>query len=189
MPAAFYAISFKATASVVAFCSLEKQAPADRAAWDKLRDALVGDALPIGFSAQSPLRLPFTTLAVDLITDPPPRGVISDPYAYQVSSVEAEVVPGDGKEKVLKAASSNGVAGPIAIDKVSKLVTVTLNVPPPPTVAAWLLFEGLEPISATSIAGLTVTFQLPGGVALGAKADVLLLMDGVSTTYQSVMPT
>jgi hypothetical protein len=188
MPAAFYAISFKATASVLAFCSLEKQAPPDQAAWDKLRDGLVGDALPVGLPVTKALQLPSSSLAVDLIGGAPPSRVIVDPYAYQVSLVGGDAVPGDGKEKALKPAGGNTVSS-IAVNKTTGVVTVTLDRLSAADVPAWLIFDDLEPIGATRVFNTIVTFQLPTTISVGSSADVVVLMKGVPTTYRSVTPS
>jgi hypothetical protein len=196
MPAAFYAISFKATSSVLAFCSFEKQSAPDQAARDQLRDALVGDKLPVGLSPNGTLKIAPTLLAVDAITGTPPADITDDPYKYQLGSAGTDpVLAGDGKDKTLKPAGANTVNGLITATATTKVVSVLLSLDapapnPPGAVPAWLLFDDLSPIAGVIAPGnkKLITFQLPLTLTLAAgdERDVLFLMEGVPVTYQSV---
>jgi hypothetical protein len=178
MPATLYAISFQPTASVLAVCSFEKQNLADAAAWQQLRDALVGDALPINLGAAPKFKVPASFLAVDAIpTVLPSDDVVLNPYLHQVSllSPTDAVVPGDGKDKILKSTGADNIdnSGGAGITHDDAAKTITIKFTTVPSVA-WLVYESELPVKG-DIATKTVTFTFGSSVSLsGADKEYLL---------------
>jgi hypothetical protein len=185
MPAAFYTISFTATSNVLAVCSFEKQSPADQAAWDKLRDTLVGSKLSIRLAAAPKFEIAASLLAVDAVTGNPEAEVVTNPYLFQLSlaSVGA-VVAGDGKDKLVKKAADNAYVSAVGNDG-TKTVTVTLQYASTPVVPAWLLYEGQSPVAGVldPVTQTTITFKLPTNLTIAAKDAFVLLMQGVPATH------
>src|SRR5690242_10713905 len=147
MPSALYAISHKATRSLLALCSFEKRDLVDSAAWDQLLASLVGARLPISISGGAPIEIDASELGCDLVTNLSPlelEPVLADPYAYRVSvdPAGAVVQPGDGKEKALKSAGKYRVTAIALTAGTEQSVTVTLKAAPLTNLTAQLLLEG-----------------------------------------------
>lgn len=190
MPAAFYTISFKATSSVLAACSFEKQSPPDQAAWDKLRDTLVGGKLPIGLAETPVFEIGASLLAVDAIADTPPAQLTTNPYAYQLVMASTDPpVPGDGKDKAVKEAADN-TYDKAKGDDGTKIVTVTLKFSTTDTVPAWLLYQGQPPVVGVldSTDDKKLNFKLPTTVTIAVGDEIVLLMQGVPVTHGVLVP-
>jgi hypothetical protein len=187
MSAAFYTISFKATSNVLAVCSFEKQAPADQAAWDKLRDALVGSKLPIRLATPPMFEIAASLLAVDALSGTPDAELTTNPYLFQLSLASADpVVAGDGKDKLVKKAADNAYDS-VAGDNGTKTVTVKLLYPSTPDVPAWLLYEGQSPVAGnldpSDTTNKTIAFRLPTTVTIAADDEFVLLMQGLPAIH------
>jgi hypothetical protein len=201
MSSALYAISYVPTGGVVALCSFEKQELLDQAAWDRLRDTLVGTRLPISLPTGGvPLEIPPNELGCDLVRVPSRQDyedALAEPYRFRVSLDPEEsgpVRPGDGREKVLRRANKNAVQSItlIVAGDVLTQVKVTLASPVSVGVDARLLFEGEF---ATRVASATrdptvsdLFFKLGSDAAVtpGASYGVIFFMAGVLLESRSV---
>jgi hypothetical protein len=104
MPVALYAVSHAKTFSVLAICSLEKQTLPDQAAWDNLRDRLVGDKLAISMTTNTlrPIMIDASELAVDEVAATDLNPIYDNPYAFMLAEqAGTALIAGDGKPKKL----------------------------------------------------------------------------------------
>jgi len=146
MPVAVYALSYKDTGSVLALCSLEKQAVVDQASANALRDRLVGDELAISMSTRGQ---PITIAAEDLVLDEvevaDPRALAGDPYAYQLAAVsDGPSRFGDGTPKQLVQPGNNVT---LRLDADGTLTATTAN--DPQRINLYAILEGHSAIQVT----------------------------------------
>lgn len=178
MPSALYAITHKLSFQVLALTSFEKQTPADQAAWDALRDALVGEKLVIpSLVDQDPIEILADKLAIDEIETDDPSEYFDDPYRFQlVEQVGQPITPGDGTPKEL--------------DKAPPALVITVAPGTPGTITAKLSPAPLGPVTVFVFvngeelsANLTptvpsFTFTLAGTIANPSRHAVIAFVKG-----------
>ena len=181
MPVAFYALSYKDTGSVLAFCSLEQQTLVDAASVTALRDRLVGPGLSISISTRSgqPLNIAADDLVVDEVDVPDPRAIASDPYSRQILiPSDASTKPGDGKRKQLTQPGSNVS---LKLDLQGNLTAKPAN-PPPPPVNMYAILEGHSALPVVlQVPNNTATFPFGGALTGGSAYAVLFVGQGLHT--------
>ncbi len=189
MPSALYAISYKATASVLAVCSLEKQDLTSKKAPDELRTRLVGDKLTISMSTktQQPLAIGADDLAADEIDIVDQAPLVSDPYAYGLVAQDPTqpVHAGDGTVKKV-AKGSNSVTVALTHNGV---LTVTFTNAPHALTSFGVLFEGKDIENDTIVyPDNSRTFQV-GALTQNAYYAVIVVGTGIPTFAQMVIAT
>lgn len=184
MSVTLYTISLKSTSNVLAFCTFEKRSLIDQAAWDKLRDDLVGDALPIGLSSNREIQIRAPFLGVDAIAEPVPSDM-SNPYLFQLHLSAPTAIAGDGTEKTL--ASVPASANVTSIDVKTTAAVVTLDFTPPDLPLARLVIDKNDPIDGFVVdkTAKTLTFGIPAALTLtvGQSVDVIFMMTGVRVSH------
>lgn len=172
MPSMLYALSYKQTAGVLAFCSLEDRKLTGEEDANKLRQVLVGDAFEISMTpGASPLKIGFRDLAIDPVEDA--EIFLDQPYLYRVVGT-----PGDGKTKPVERVGSNTIVS-ISLPDGKNTATFTLK-NKVLTAKAWLLIEDAGPIpSSPSVLGDVITFELPFLIKKGNEYRLLFLMPDV----------
>lgn len=182
MPAALYTISFAATRSVVAVCSLEQHELPDAAAHAAFRTRLVGDRLVLSMSTltQGELAIEAGELAVDEVEVADPRPVVGNPYAYQLTGLAPTdpVTPGDGKPKKV---TRPGSSAEVTLTQTGTL-TIKLTNPPAQQITVAAVFEGQDLVTNTLAPPAdTVTFPV-GALVANAYYAVVVIAQGVPTT-------
>jgi hypothetical protein len=183
MPAAFHAISFRDTRSLLALTSFEKQELVDDAARLALRDTLVGGQLPVRLGQDTKLEIPASYLALDVLSEPPSnREAPRYPYRFKIDLASTgEVVAGDGAEKIVTEAALYSYASRAYNTTTSSLtVTFTQSLPRPPAgkLPAWIVIREHLPIPGVLDAAndKIIKFQLPSTIAANEKF-LLLVQD------------
>jgi hypothetical protein len=188
MPIALYTISYRSTANVLAFCTLEQQELVDQAAWEGFRRKLVGDKLPLGLTAAA-VEVPASDLAIDRIIDPPLAELAIDPYRYYID-VAAPGTAGDGSDKKLKAIAAGASVTNFEISKVAAKVTVKLSADA--TATPKLLFDGQVldgEVVPTNKKQITFAVASTVTLVLGAHHELVFLLRGFPVSYQRTKVT
>lgn len=187
MPIALYALSYKDTGSVLAFCSLEQQQVVDPASASALRDDLVGsEAFVLAISTSSRISQPITVPRVDLVLDEVDvdslspsrvRALAGDPYAYQLELPDDTHSFGDGTPKKLTPRGNNVR---LRLDTEGTLTATPAN--DPQRINLYAILEGQSALKVTlQVQGDIATFPFGTPLTSGQAYAVLFTGQGLRT--------
>jgi hypothetical protein len=145
MPVAFHAISFRDTRTLLALASFEKQELIDDDARNKLRDSLVARELLIRVDTSAKFTVASSYLALDVLSEPPPRSSYTDPLSFKINLASTgEVVAGDGSEKIITKAS---LYAAVTVARATPgSLKITFNESLPASLPAFVVFRDQLPI-------------------------------------------